>query len=422
MHNYKTGKTDHLLNRLAGAYEFLDFNDEQTPVFLSIALPVNSAAIGLPEFPHAAMPASGRTANGRGLTADQSHASCLGEALELTSCCLWDPARLVSASLATLGAKALTPTALSGLTADQRAERAQWNRDMGHFDWRPDMPDGDAVLDWVPVENAYTQEIRYAPADTVYIGRREAGDEQACGIADSNGCACGEDADTARSNALLELVERDAVARWWYGRRGRSIVDPAAMGVAPDFMTYLTERARSVSVFDITTDIDLSAFAAVSADPDRTHVAIGSSCDIDADKAVLSALTEMMQMEFSLTMARQAPGMSPLWDAWVRDVTLDTAPLTRDAETTKRHWSRQSRTIDDRLSVCLEACERRDVELYFADMTWPSIGVPVMRALSPDLCHFKPRFNRSRLLAVDQSDVCRSADAMRDPNPLHFLV
>jgi ribosomal protein S12 methylthiotransferase accessory factor len=38
-------------------------------------------------------------------------------------------------------------------------------------------------------------------------------------------------------------------------------------------------------------------------------------------------------------------------------------------------------------------------------MTRPEIGVPVFRAVSAALCHYKPRFGKARLTASDARDL-----------------
>lgn len=53
-------------------------------------------------------------------------------------------------------------------------------------------------------------------------------------------------------------------------------------------------------------------------------------------------------------------------------------------------------------------------------MTRPQLGIPVIRALSTDLCHFKPRFGRERLLAEDSRDCGRPLEPV--PNSALLLV
>jgi ribosomal protein S12 methylthiotransferase accessory factor len=76
----------------------------------------------------------------------------------------------------------------------------------------------------------------------------------------------------------------------------------------------------------------------------------------------------------------------------------------------------------DPLALCLEACAAARISLSYRDMTRSELGIPTVRALSPDLCHFKPRFARARLLARDPRDHERSDEALAEPNPSLLLV
>jgi len=63
------------------------------------------------------------------------------------------------------------------------------------------------------------------PAAYCYLHYRwRAGEPQFC-EADTNGCAVGSTRDEAIVRALLELLERDAAATWWYNRLRRPAVN-----------------------------------------------------------------------------------------------------------------------------------------------------------------------------------------------------
>jgi hypothetical protein len=50
------------------------------------------------------------------------------------------------------------------------------------------------------------------------------------------------------------------------------------------------------------------------------------------------------------------------------------------------------------------------------------LGVPVVRCLSAHLCHYKPRFGRARLLAVDDRDGGRPGGIPDKPNAKYLVV
>jgi ribosomal protein S12 methylthiotransferase accessory factor len=249
----------------------------------------------------------------------------------------------------------------------------------------------------------------------VFIGRREAGDESAVAVADSNGCAAGINPDAAKLAALLELVERDAAGRWWYGRRHRPVVDILSIEGAGDLPAWLLDRRRQTWLFDITTEIDIPAYAAVSAEPEGRAIALGFAAHLNVNAAAISAVTEMVQLEFSLATASRLAGAMPLWEYWQHAVGVHVPPLDatlRQEPVRVKHRSRVDNGTE--LSAALAACERVGIDLYFADMTRLEIGIPVVRVLSTKLCHYKPRFDRTRLLAPDVHDLCPAA---RQPGP-----
>ncbi|WP_459853900.1 YcaO-like family protein [Dongia sp. agr-C8] len=392
------------------------------PIHLAVALP-NDRYRARADLPRAALPESGRIASGRGLTAAACRQSCLGEAAELMSCCAWGDETLITASARALGSRALPIRSLDGLSPAQIAARAGWNRDHGGFDWRPRAFDPDAAIDWFPVTNAFDQTTQLAPADFIFIGRSEVGDEAAVAVADSNGCAAGETAEAARFAALLELIERDATARWWYGRRARRsmTLEQLSAGLSGDAQSAIAMLAsgrgdRRNRVFDITTDLGVPAFAAASAAPDGRGVALGFAAKPSQAEAAMSAITEMLQMEFSLAVAQAEPDAAPQWREWIEKATLAMPPL--DAELASDDPCFTTETAPITLASALEACTRLGVGLWFADLTRPAIGIPVFRALSTELCHYKPRFGRPRLLAADLRDLAATTPDAESQVPL----
>lgn len=413
------GKVD----RISPYFDELELKIRGCPGYFSVGLPNALAFEGLPGFPEAATPERRRMANGRGLSRMACHYSCLGEAAELVSCSAWGNETLIRATSSELGISAIGPEILIGLTDAQRDDRDDWNQLAGSFDWRPLPVSPETAIDWIEAENAVTSERVLAPADFALIGHREAGDETATAIGDSNGCASGETIIEAKIAAILELVERDAVGRWWYGRRSRPSVDLTDVRGSDDLIAYLLERSRGCRLYDITTDIAIPAFAAVSAEPDGRDVALGTAANLDPDAASLSALTEMLQMEIALEMARRASDAVWTWGTWRRDVDMTIQPLSLTSEPTGLSRSGdRPRSSTDQLTYSLAACQDCNCALYFIDLTRPELAVPTIRALSPDLCHFKPRFGRDRLLANDPRDLDRSDEAKRQPNPQLLLV
>lgn len=137
------------------------------------------------------------------------------------------------------------------------------------------------------------------------------------------------------------------------------------------------------------------------------------------DQAAEAALTELLQMEVSLAKVQMLGDGPETWRLWRRDVTMATAPLSSISEEQGGHGPSRIALAD--LGSCISACEAAGVSVYFADLTRPEFNVAVARAISPELCHFKPRFGHSRLLRTDECD-CRDYSPGAEPNPIPLLV
>jgi len=367
---------------------------QQGPVHLAVALPGGELR-ALPGFPAAALPESGRVASGRGLAAAACRRSCLGEAVELASCCAWGDETLVRAREEELGAAAVPPEALNGFSTAQLAERDAWNEERGSFDWRPAVRGRRQAIDWLQAEDAYDGRPGYLPADFVLIGRREPGDETAVAIADSNGCAAGADFDAAKLAAVLELIERDATARWWYRRRPCPPVALEALEVGQELTRWLGERRRRTWLFEIASKVALPVLAAASAEPDGRDVALGFAARGERDAAAIAAVTEMAQMEHSLAMARLLGEGAGTWNEWRRRVSLALPPLEAALCAPADAASAGVRAPSAQgLSAVLERCAAAGVDLWFVDLTRPVFGARAVRAASAALTHYKPRFGK----------------------------
>jgi bacteriocin biosynthesis cyclodehydratase domain-containing protein len=112
-------------------------------------------------------------------------------------------------------------------------------------------------------------------------------------IGDSNGCAAGRTKADALLRGLLELIERDAVAIWWYNRLPRPAVRPDLSAVV-EGRTLLQHRKRTLEVLDLTTDTGIPAAVAVSCRVDTgDQILLGFGADLSVERAAEKAVEEL---------------------------------------------------------------------------------------------------------------------------------
>ena len=234
-----------------------------------------------------------RTA-GSGPTAAAARIGAVAEAVERYSGVYRESDAGPRATYAALGASAIHPNAVMGFSAAQLSDRAAWNARHPSRPTRVADPfDEDRPCAWTALRRLGSDDVRWLPTALCYYGARPEEERRAC-LADSNGCAAGETFDAAVVRAFLELVERDAVGIWWYNRVRRSGVD---LGSVPDpfvhaVAAHYARIDRTLRVLDITTDLDVPVFAALSSDADGGRLTIGFGADFRPLSALRHALLE----------------------------------------------------------------------------------------------------------------------------------
>ncbi|WP_428489355.1 YcaO-like family protein [Rhodopila sp.] len=248
----------------------------------------------------------------------------------------------------------------------------------------------DQPITWMPVNRITDAAAAWFPAD---LCLRRAITDFVPPLKLSTGCAAGVIPGAATLHAVLELIERDAVALWWRGgRRGRAITaDSGAGHAAASLLAQLRreQHHRQTVLLDITTDLGIPVAAAFSTSPDGHRFALGVSARPTLADAVGSAIFELCQSELSLHVIaakRRESGDSALNDSDRRQlVRAALNPLAcpllqpRDAPSAAVSLSGDPTTAIVRLLAI------RGIVAYSLDLTRPRFGVPVVRVLAPGL-------------------------------------
>ena len=349
---------------------------------------------------------------GKGATDAQAKASALAEALERYSgLYLGDEAR-VTGTYKDLKASAIHPNDLMLYSEQQYDNRNEWNSRNLKFAVVPARFDESEKIEWTPVWSLTENRHKYIPTGYLYYNYPLGSDFSFW--ADSNGNAAGSSLEDAILQGAMELVERDAVAMWWYNRFRRPALDLDSF--ADPFIDKMRrkydELMRPLWVLDITSDLGVPTFVAVSARTDKPHqdilCAFGSH--YDPRLALRRALSEMNQFLHAVVdMKADGTGQYRFPDDenhhWWRTATLENqpylnplhdAPLTRlEAYPVVEHDD-----ILDDVRHFQRLVESRGMEMLVLDQTRSDIGLPVVKVIVPGLRHFWARYSPGRLYDV----------------------
>lgn len=381
-----------------------------------------------------------RQSAGKGTTDAQAHLSSLGEAIERYS---WayqgdEPRRL--ASLEELGGEAIHPNDCMLFSDAQYAARSAGDPGTSRWHQVPPPFDPRARIEWTPMWSLTGHRRRYLPTMQVY-GGYPAPRETAYCVADPSGSAAGSSLEAAVLQGVLELVERDALASWWYCRIRRPAI--ALDAVDDAFVRRLVQRyerrGRALWALDITTDLGIPVVAAVSrrvaGGPDA--LLLGFGAHLDPGVALTRALLELTQIDVQVGRAEEeGRALDPTLAAWLRDATVASQPYlepapasgsaTAQAAVARVPLPVPSLATDDLcadIETCQQALARAGVELLVLDQTRPDIGVPVVKVLAPGLRHFRRRFAPGRLYDIPvRLGWLIEARAEAELNPVPFFL
>ena len=329
---------------------------------------------------------------GRGTDMRQAFESCVGEGAEHLSLHEWPQDHLLMThakndfSMITHDATMTWMAAAMGLPGSEILEDLPWMA-VEHLT--------DAGSDFLPVDMILRRASCF-PATALPAG--------------SNGCCAAPTIELATAGALLELIERDAYASWWFGERRVQRLPQALiveLGIQRWLATLRVETSRQVWFIDISTEIGVPVIACLSSEPDGAQVIAGFAASPDPHTAMRRAALEMCQMEAACELALQdargrlLESLSPLQQNWVqRAAKLNLSNFPRLLPPESNALSCAANSSSDVLGRTLEGLAHAGFQAYRANLTRPEIGIPVVRAIVPGLQSAKPDWPTPRLLRL----------------------
>ncbi|MFD5091645.1 TOMM precursor leader peptide-binding protein [Amycolatopsis thailandensis] len=344
---------------------------------------------------------------GKGASPLDAEVGALCEAIERFSANYQGDELRIRGTFRALGEDAVHPNSCMLFDERQYDGRDEWNARHANFQHVPERFDDEAEVDWTPLWSLSQQRRKLMPTAYLYYGV-----PPECGIkgmrADSNGCAAGSSIEDAVLQGLLELVERDAVAMWWYNRLPVPGVDIASFDDpwAEEMVGQYARAGRELWVLDLTADLGVPVMVALSrsiAGP-RENVMMGFGAHLDPRTALRRAVSELNQM-IPAVLANDVELDDPDAAQWLRHATVANQPylLPAPGRSAKRaadfKFVRRPDVRDD-VECLVRKLSALGMETLVLDQTRPDIDLPVVRVVVPGLRPFWSRFAPGRLFDV----------------------
>jgi ribosomal protein S12 methylthiotransferase accessory factor len=256
----------------------------------------------------------------------------------------------------------------------------------------------DLPILWVEGRDLIGQVKRWAPYETVHMNATlPEPSGSGCFAASTNGLASGNIWLEATSHALCECIERDATTLW--RRRQPAAQDAMRLAlstVGDEACRILLDRFEradfDVAVWDVTTDVGVSAFQCFLLDRSGEigHVGQGAGCHPVSDIALLRALAEAAQVRMTYVAGsrediRHADYQRAVLERRHRSVRA----LMRAVGKARDFSATPSFPFDDFAAEVAWICDRLAAagmqQAIAVDLTRPEYGVAVVRVVVPGL-------------------------------------
>lgn len=353
--------------------------------------------------------------SGKGMTEIQAKVSALCEAIErfsgeYTGAEYYVKCRFIDSPVATVH-----PNDCMLYSDRQYQERDCLNSRKSRFNWIPERFNPNEEINWSPVWSLTTSQFKYFPTQYLYYGAPLVENNHRRVIpCCSNGNAAGNTIEEAILQGVLELVERDCVALWWYNRLIKQGVDLTSFNdeCFVEFIRYYDSIDRDVWVIDITSDLNIPCFAAISRlrTAEEERILIGFGCHLDAHAAMQRALAEMNQMldnegESECKVVNSLISYDDETKNWLKYATLANQPyvgmdISLPLKKKSDYTGLTTRDTLQDILVCREKIECIGLEIFVVDQSQEDIGLPVVKVIIPGLRHFWARFAPGRLYDV----------------------
>ncbi len=343
---------------------------------------------------------------GKGRSAFQAQVSGMCEAVERYSMQYSGDEYTVRDSAEGLGEAAMHPNDCMLFSRDQFSRRDELNA-IPDGSYIPEPFDTRALLDWSPVWSFERNDFRYLPTDYCYYAAPQSG---FC-AADSNGNAVGNVLEEAILQGFLELVERDAIALWWYSRAKRPAFDTGSLGDSyyDRVRDYYHSIGREFYLLDISTEFGIPVFAALSKRSKHPGAAFifGFGAHFDPGLAALRAVTEMHQYLYlsqrsgaenddpEMTPAQSPCGYYAPEEQYYLVPESAYTPVSADRYPVNGHDD-----LRDVIEYCADIMSAHGMELLVLDQSRHDVPLKAVKVFVPGLYHYNRRFAEGRLYTV----------------------
>jgi ribosomal protein S12 methylthiotransferase accessory factor len=344
----------------------------------------------IPHFSNPLTYTSELTSLGKGITADQSKVSAICESLERYAAHYQKNDYIKIASYSSIKKDAIDPEILIGFSATQKQNYEKVDYPAKRASHGAEVFDSERELSWYPSWSLTENKTLFLPLSYSLASSVE--DIKYCAW-NSNGCAAGNTLEEAILQGFLEVVERDAIAMWWYNKVQRPSVSLDLLPLQQKNAIDLTlGKEWDYWVIDTSNDFVIPVFVAIAKNKASGTIMFGFGCHLTPEIAIERAVTELTQL-ISIKDQHSAP--------FQFDEIIDEAYLYpnehAEVKTKKDYPYVEYKDLCDDIKYCVDKAKSINLETLVIPYHRPELPVSVVKVVIPKTLHIWPQLGNKRL-------------------------
>ncbi|GAB5522355.1 MAG: TOMM precursor leader peptide-binding protein [Roseivirga sp.] len=353
---------------------------------------------------------------GKGVSKEQAMTSALGEAFERQAAQYTGDEEVIFSTADQLPHRTFKPGELSPFSPEQYKGFSAYSRaSLQNPQWVKPLPENQPIH-WTKGWSLSQEEFVYFPFAHCFANSPY--QDHCHSLYTHNGNAAGNTREEALLQGLLELIERDTTAIWWYNQIPRPEI---SKDIVPAKNRAMIEKTIAEEwnywLLDISADIHVVSCVAVGCHKKTGRFVMGFGSHLDVGIATQRALTEMYQL---IVIKDKVTGPFD-FDAIPPHPFL--FPAKKLAKKELSDYPAVPRDICSSITHVMTELKAVGLELCVVDYSRPDIPLKTLKVIVPGLCHFWPQLAAKRLYEVPVNMGWLSAPLQEDElNPMALYL
>jgi oxazoline/thiazoline synthase len=210
----------------------------------------------------------------------------------------------------------------------------------------------------------------------------------------SNGNAAGNTINEAIIQGFLEIIERDAVAVWWYNRLQRPRINIDVVGMKIISLFEIASNGEwDYWVLDLTTDFEIPVFAAIGKNRKSGRYRFGFGAHFEMHIAIERAISELYQL---IVVGNQ---ISPTrFDDIASSFWLEPSGVFDIAGGDL--FSNRFKSTQDCLDHCIALVSNKGMDIIYVNTSRRHSLLRTVKVIVPGLCFIWPELGNQRLYTL----------------------